>query len=672
MKKQTNILVKFIKESKPEDIFKTSVLIKWYKALLAQAIFHAKLSILQKPVIYGMDFDLIYAYAFPWSMDAIHAIFVGHVLRTLKTKNFMPFGSVAETFRKTNQLYPRLFDLKYLQELKGYDSTNERKYELFFDLCQQLEMNIDEEKGSIVADSTRIAREIVELVSRAGFALGRLNSFLGDTKRLGLSQVLGEDVNIVYGDPMVRQKLMERFAGMKSRKDYSRNNRADAINLSSIYKYNALDEKQKKNLPEHGKYIIQLFTGTDALTSEMTARMIPEMEILDKKINFFPMYRDSLGHPSMLVTTLELLYFSSIMEYAEQSRPKAMNELSQRFTQCLEAEAFLGEMDMRLPLTREDKFINQFLSDSEQTDRIEQSIEKLGYLLNEPIFKEIFSILTNETNREEVRRYFNLARVKRFKQLDSTYAIELANVNVADNIDVLLDKIPEKFKELATALKSDCIGDDGRGDEHRLFSLHDLEPMEIENLPQSQGKRYRIYSKTIAEETAPYNKEYYDEILIFDYNDSYALHWTTLLPMNAIFALVETIFIKAPYPWFTQNDRAFISLVLFNGDSRTIDCKQIKKLSFDVQKCYEVIDREASSQIPYLPHQIRVHTQKAEYAFELLPEPTKTHRFISIQSETRLLDELKHLFEATSTMPGFWPAFENTLKQNLAVVFADK
>lgn len=215
-------------------------------------------------LVYGLDFEIIYIYANPWSRQATQASLVEYIIEEDKTPLTLLPGSVEELYEFLDTTKGRLKEVRellaYLQKKEASDATIEAARRL----CAS--GGLGEFGSSSSTDLDTLGRGLVAVKERYTRATTRISALLSSPRVVPLRGLFKQDVP-TYEQPIadrigIRLSTYEGRAGL----DRQRSNRRDAMNIATIIQHSLAEADAYEATPE--KYegsFLRLLTNTDCL-----------------------------------------------------------------------------------------------------------------------------------------------------------------------------------------------------------------------------------------------------------------------------------------------------------------------------------------------------------------------------------------------------------------------
>ena len=212
---------------------------------------------------YGLDFEVIYAYANPWSRDADHAEMVRYIIEEDKTPLTLLPGTVEELFDYIRHVEEQRLTVEKLRERLEAGDTSDSTIQCALSLCKS--HSLGKYGSSRKVSLPRLSLALLEISESYSNALRRTEELVGSDRIVDLASLQPFPDEPIYNEALARHFVV-RLATVRKGSRYRRKNEADAKNIATIVQHAQLESKALEKEPEKYKgCILRLLTNTHCI-----------------------------------------------------------------------------------------------------------------------------------------------------------------------------------------------------------------------------------------------------------------------------------------------------------------------------------------------------------------------------------------------------------------------
>ncbi len=586
------------------------------------------------PLFYGLDWEIMYVYANPWSRAAFQAELVRYLIEEDTTPLTLLPGTVEEFFRFIKYAKRQAIEARSLvQSLKKEDVTDST-ISCARSLCER--NNLGEDAASTNVDLRRLSSALLDIASRHDTALDRLDILFNSGRLVDLISLYDETDDALFEDDLVRH-FLQTLASKRSGPDYLRKNESDARNLATVVKYSERERvRWQRSKGQHTGKVLRLLTNTPSLLEMDIAVYHHDLRRLAVRSpeGLF----QGIGHSLALRTVFEACYATAISRLCD-NEPTRCRQLSAK---QLERARMLEILATRIDNHDRDRQHIGQLERGAFEHVIEDTLPRLGeYFLGDVWYKIVRELMVANAVEAMSKQSIESGTERKVHLLDRGIAapgigdLDSYRTSQVEKVRFVYRKKNKKPADLLAQ-----------------FGVVDREP---DLLGPSAPRRW------VVENAFRMNGEEIITVDKWDDDDCLYASWPCRLTEREIIAVIDLIFYVTDGLLSGTSYRGEMQAVFEEG---VFSCRLSKlplenRLTRDRYAGALTAAREANPEIPgerQVPSQIRCDTDVCAIDFDCPPGFIDPGISFGLVDES-LFDVVLEVFRRTSEWGGRWKYF---------------
>jgi len=305
-------------------------------------------------LFYALDFDVINAYAAPWSRKATHAAIVRYIIEEDPTKLVLLPGTVEEMcafikYTKSQKLQANLLKNK----LKAGKASGET-ISAAVNLCKKAELG--KYASSAKVNLRQLMLALFEVLERYDRALERIEWLLNNPRVVELSSVYDTPIEILFDEDLANYFFVNLAAVRKGSK-HTRANEIDAANIATVLKHTNLQKRvfEQKGDKYRGPFV-RLLTNTACVLDASIegyeeGAIVSIVKPLKDHIN-------SVGHSLAVRSCYEACFAATLAKHCGYDKTLCRQRAHEQYERARILELAIGRLDRRERDLRQSRLID--------------------------------------------------------------------------------------------------------------------------------------------------------------------------------------------------------------------------------------------------------------------------------------------------------------------------